>query len=1281
MTKKTKENKLAQIKKAQTEKAKELQLDGIDKEAFALLCKVTSLEKLYLGNAVFKEITDDIAKLKNLKELTFYNGEIESISEKIGKLKFLKSLTINDNDKLKSIPAAIGELSGLENLELSYNEMLQELPESIGKLNNLKELDVYRCSLKQLPASIGDLENLETMNLQDNQLSSLPATLHKLKKLKDLDLDDNPLDYPQVLRNNIPAILNYYSEKPTVKNEYYEFYKDGKYKFWEVTQYNKTVYLFYGNNGRETTKELPFDKKEKAQEDFTKRIEKKKKEGYVQGRKDFPLDLQKEIESAISNNKKSLRVYDATEEIFKEICKISSLTDLDLCNSEMKRITEDISGLKKLKKFEMSCTTALESIHENMSTLTELESLEINNADIPKLFKGIGKLTNLTSLELKRSKIVQIPEEIGSLVKLKRLELSSNNIKKLPESIGQLKKLTRLELDHNQLKKLPEGIGGLESLEHLDLGDNALEKLPETIGELEKLEDLDLGQNKLKELPESIGDLENLEDLDLRDNKLKSLPHSIGSLSSLEDLDLYQNELTALPPTMIQLEDLDDLNVGENNLKLPGAISTIPEILAWFSGDGELKKPEARTYEPDETEKNLSEKEKEQLVKQYKDKIKQFERDTKYESESKRDAIITFISGKTDSVPISKKKEYQDFDDIVKVLAPLDDWTFVDRRILTYMAGDDWYWKKGKYHKGFYDDFYAWAKKQLESNPHNFEKLLAELNKSGIVDDAQIIEQCIKELHEVILNDQGEPLPLGTYLLEHYDEHIDLMLEASSGYIYQYPLIGLFTKYKGEDFDSKIEGLLYNHDCAPHEKLSHLCRIDAKKYEPFVLRAMEMETSCRSCLMRTAKLMLEEYQDKYYSNTLDEAKKTLEYLREKKKEDPGYDFPWAERWVDGTADFVKWALQTFKKDIITEVFGFVEKTKFINLDVIEAVANTAGQDGIEIMCEALYMKDTGDQLKSHYQRLFSILNPFDVSKHNDKLWEIVQYKSLEINKLAAAALAKQGNPTLKKALELHQSKKKKERQAAILVLTHFSGNEEAAAILKDLRNEETGTEIRQEIQKVTEITFPDVLDSIENLSKGGKLKKQVKKWINEEELPLLKWKDSGEKLNTETVRFLFFRQAKIKELEPDKEVKLLLDKIKKSESGEFAGALMELVFQNGGIYAKNRFALAIIGSLADAKTIKELKERAIKDKNVNAVKSIGLNDSNEALRALDEIKRAFRTKYPNVLGAAEEAFSGFAKERGVSEEELLDIIIPDFDFSGRFREFDFSGKIYKGFID
>ncbi|MCP4132947.1 MAG: DUF4132 domain-containing protein, partial [bacterium] len=47
----------------------------------------------------------------------------------------------------------------------------------------------------------------------------------------------------------------------------------------------------------------------------------------------------------------------------------------------------------------------------------------------------------------------------------------------------------------------------------------------------------------------------------------------------------------------------------------------------------------------------------------------------------------------------------------------------------------------------------------------------------------------------------------------------------------------------------------------------------------------------------------------------------------------------------------------------------------------------------------------------------------------------------------------------------------------------------------------------------------------------------------------------------------------------------------------------------------------------------------------------------------------------------EEAFSGFAKERGVSEEELLDIIIPDFDFSGRFREFDFSGKIYKGFID
>ena len=907
MTKEERNEILEEIKEARTGKVKKLRLSDMDREIFTELCTVTSLEDLTIDRVSFRDITGDIGKLVNLKTLCIYAEKLESLSGAIGTLKSLNFLRIVDS-KLKTLPPAVGELTGLEYLDLSGNTMIRELPESIGNLTALKELILFRCSLEELPGTLGGLKNLETLDISVNKLKTLPPSFGGLKKLSDLSLDYNLLDYPRSLEGRINALADYYSDERSVKSESYEFYKDKKYKFWEISCYQKNIYLLYGNRGRETEKEFSFDTEEGAAEDFFKKIEKKKKEGDVPGCKKFLLDLQKGIEEALADEAAVFTAHGVTEEIFREICKIKTLTKLILKDSKMVNMPGEIANLKDLEELEIKCQTELESVHENIGLLKELKSLDIVDANLPDLFKGIGKLTNLGRLKLKRSKIEQIPEEIGGLKNLRTLDLTANRIKSLPESIG-----------------------GLKSLIWLELGENALEELPDTIGALEDLENLNLSENELEELPDSIGDLENLEDLNMENNRLRSIPESIGRLESLEFLNLSDNELTTLPESMMAFEDMEDIYIDGNNLDLPDTAETIPEILAHLNGASEPEKPEARTYEPDEAERDLSDEEKERIAASYADRIKQFERDA-HGTRSKKEAILNFITAKTDSIPMAEKKDYLDFDGIVKVLTSLDEWTFVDRRILAYMTGEDWYWKKGGHYRGFYSNFYKWANKGLKANPRNFDGFLAELKRNNREDD-EIIEQCIGKLHEIILDEKGEALPLGRYLLEHHDRYLDRMLEISSGKIYRPSLVGLFAKYRSGDFEERIEEFLFHHDCAPHVELGHLCRIDAEKYEPFLLRAMKMKTSCRLCLMKTSNLMLEHYGDKYYSDSLDESRKTLEHILQEKKKDSHYCFQWKKKWKDGTADFIRWILQAFKKNIISSVLDFVKKIKMIDLDV------------------------------------------------------------------------------------------------------------------------------------------------------------------------------------------------------------------------------------------------------------------------------------------------------------------------------------------------------------
>lgn len=202
----------------------------------------------------------------------------------------------------------------------------------------------------------------------------------------------------------------------------------------------------------------------------------------------------------------------------------------------------------------------------DITSLHNLESLELHHNYIIWLPKEIGKLTNLQKLYVYNNQLGYLPEAIGKLKKLNWLEAQQNKLTALPKEIGKLTNLEWLVLNHNQLPALPKEIGELKKLKWLLLGKNKLERLPEEIGQLKDLYTLNVENNLLVKLPYNIGQLENLQTLNLSGNQLAMMPWEIGKLKNLEWLALENNKLVSLPAEIGRLKNLKTLMLKGNNI-------------------------------------------------------------------------------------------------------------------------------------------------------------------------------------------------------------------------------------------------------------------------------------------------------------------------------------------------------------------------------------------------------------------------------------------------------------------------------------------------------------------------------------------------------------------------------------------------------------------------------------------------------------------------------------------------------------------------------------------
>lgn len=1044
-------------------------------------------------------------------------------------------------------------------------------------------------------------------------------------------------------------------------------------KLWQITLEGASFTTAYGkinsDSLRESTKS--FDSEEKASKEADKLIAKKLKSGYHKLRLNLedPVNNVCKLQLAQEEQVTSFVIHNECSEAFiKEICKIESLTELRMVVKD--RLPSSIGQLKNL------------------------ERLKIKGEQIQNIPDEIGQLQQLKRLSINHTGIQSLPDSIGQLQALEELEIENNyQLRHFPPSIGQLKVLKKLSIESLfdrykpipivALDVLPTEIGLLSNLEELSLDSNTFDRLPDSIGQLKKLKKLSLDYNAFQEIPSSVFELENLERLSMRNSTITHLPLQLCLLTNLNTVDFHSYNATIDNVTEILLETDDAPSIQEYLIQHTEA-ATLKEadkklLLHWREKlDSNAPQPVAIPVVPAN---------KAALVAARKEQFEKFNRAVKSRADrmtlTQLEELMLYLKGSSSVLPTALVGGEYDFNTIVEVLHPLDDWNFIDQRIITFISQAAFYYKKNDYYKGYHETFALYIQTQLLENPSHptfYTDLVKEIAPYGL-EEWMLLESVLDELRELPLLTEDKHLnSFGQYLLNAFEQEPDKIVALISKHSHATRFVELMVLYKEEGLKPQLPKLLVIKDYKGYDGNKHvpfltldvLCAANTD-YTSYVLDMME-QIDCVSCKMECYRILYASDKEKYAASTLEKIKEALVHISDKKNGGERYQFQWSTsttNWTDDTAFFVDWACGHFGEAVRQPLFDYVENTKVLDLKVIDVAVKQYGQNALDIAAEALNMHIEDNTLAKHYKTTFALLGGLDFSKYYDKVWEIAQSKFTEIADTACVALSRQEPAAVvPKATQLLTAKSIPARRAGVFTLA-LIGTPETQALIAPFLATEKNEDIRNIIVHMLmgtpiPISITEAQERVASAAARGKLSKPTAKWLEESKLPQLSWRNKTP-LTTEEIRFLLYRQKSRDSIETDFEAREVLELVDPTTSGLFAKALWSLLQKNGGAKAKNRFAMGVVAALADDTLIPALYKETTTAKNLNTCVMLGVMNSLEAARSLDKIKQFFDTKYPNVRAAAEAAFEAIATTLKLSTFELSDKMLPDLAFKNRKR--------------
>ncbi|WP_421805250.1 DUF4132 domain-containing protein [Flagellimonas sp.] len=989
------------------------------------------------------------------------------------------------------------------------------------------------------------------------------------------------------------------------------FFKSQGSMYWIIEVLN-TEYEIQYSTGRRDPKIISksFESAQECREHAEKEIDSKLSEGYFEltmaakapNAKPFDVWL---IQKAQQEGQKELSfTLDNPLELWDEIFKINTLEKLQI---ELDIIPSEIIGIRDLQNLKILEVNLKDEYFLGRSVFIEWD----------KLFKG----KNIAALE----------EGIGQLQNLE--EYRSNTF--VPKSIGNLKKLQTIQIEIKRGKSF-----------------TMPSKLPDSLAQLIHLKRIEISGVEVDYLPDSFADLQQLEVLHLWSSTFKEVPKVIYSLSSLRELKLNWNSIDVLPKALAEVPDLDISLFGfETFTNVPKEIvnegwESVKKYLLGLYPKGKILPP-------------LSPEEKQNIWEERKEQLNAFKRECIYARQFEQ--VLSFITGESDECPLGHEDDVYGHKEIVEVLLPLEQWGPVDQRILTFITQEEsfFYIEKtyNKYESGFYQELVdRWLIGQVRDFPEvPFTAVLTALEPYGITKDF-LVPKCFIKVPFAL--EDGRPTAFGRYILENLEVELDQYVEwAINGNTQR------FVKFIVEQEDPAYMALLEPHI---HKFLTYgdpdkhiqfhifrsLCAYKAKHYCEVLWETLQatMGHYCYRCETYSAEILERYGNGAYREHTLNIFTKALAH---KLKGD--YD-------VASKAQLARWMHGFYGEEALPILEEHVRQTKEMDLRVVNVAVECYGNQANAIIEEAFKI-DYRSEADDHFEELLNILNKVDWTPFVEQIWELLEgTRSHKVALMACSKLRQLGaEAVLPRARKLLDDKGMRP-YAIRLMLSYTEGQKEILPLLEteadeDLRN----IVVRHVYSRPEQIDMEEARSRIVKAVKRKKLSRLPAKWLNLASMPPLQWKD-GTSLTEEETIYLFYRQRSWGDLSVDPEARDLYPLIERN--GAFAAQLLELILNNGGVLAKNYFALPVLGLLADNSIVDTLSDMAIKQKKKQVCAVLGLIGTLEAARTLDHIAQHFATKYPQVLEAAQEGFLEVAEQRKMTPEELLDAIMPDFGFTG-----------------
>ncbi len=293
----------------------------------------------------------------------------------------------------------------------------------------------------------------------------------------------------------------------------------------------------------------------------------------------------------------------------------------------------------------------------------------------------------------------------------------------------------------------------------------------------------------------------------------------------------------------------------------------------------------------------------------------------------------------------------------------------------------------------------------------------------------------------------------------------------------------------------------------------------------------------------------------------------------------------------------------------------------------------------------------------------------------ENLWPLLAHKSRPVRDAAAGTLARLGESRLGKADELWAVRRGDARLATVAWLKAV-GTEAAITLLKARLEEEEDDDVRDAILLAIE-----KLPGGSTASNPSELRQRIKKtlqkaggppvaWLDPKKLPSCKL-NNGTKLSSDWLTYLLCRQSRVKEMRADIEAKPLYAQIDRKTSGELALAVAGAFFGSKA-EADDRWAMAFAALVGDDRLVPvfahQIKDWAdgMRGKLAEyAVQALALLGTDSALLAVDAMAIRYRSKNKNIGKAASEAFAEAARARGLTVEELGDLVVPWLGFQPR----------------